>query len=206
MSSMREVATLPYTAATQSPPQDWPPQGEWTYDDYAGLPNDGWKYEVIRGELYMSPAPSPRHQRAVLRLSAEMERFVNLHQLGEVFISPIDVILPRNLGTPVQPDILFIRNDNLDIIGETTIDGVPDLVVEILSPSNWVDDRRVKFGVYAEAGIGEYWIIDPRAVTIEVYQLRGDRYALIDSYGPGDVVSSIALDGFSVTVDEISPQ
>lgn len=206
MSSMREVATLPYVAVTQSPPQEWPPQGEWTYDDYARLPNDGWKYEVMRGELYMSPAPSPRHQRAVLRLSAEMERFVNLHQLGEVYISPIDVILPRNLGTPVQPDILFIRNDNLGIIGETTIDGVPDLVIEILSPSNWVDDRRVKFSVYAEAGIEEYWIVDPKAVTVEVYRLQGDRYELIESYGPGDVVSSIALDGFSVTVDEIIPQ
>ena len=154
----------------------------------------------------MSPAPRPIHQRVSGNLTFEFQRFVRAGDLGQILTAPIDVILPRNLGTPVQPDILFIRNDNLDIIGETTIDGVPDLVVEILSPSNWVDDRRVKFGVYAEAGIGEYWIIDPRAVTIEVYQLRGDRYELIDSYGPGDVVSSIALDGFSVTVDEIIPQ
>ena len=203
MSSMREVATLPYVAVTQTPPDEWPPQGQWTYDDYARLPNDGWKYEVIRGELYMSPAPRPRHQRSLLRLSAEMERFASQRQLGEVYISPIDVILPRNLGTPVQPDILFIRADNLGIVGETTIDGVPDLVIEILSPSNWVDDRRVKFAVYAEAGVEEYWIVDPKAVTLEVYQLQGDRYDLVESYGPGDVVSSLTLDGFSIAVNEI---
>jgi Uma2 family endonuclease len=201
---MREVATIPYSV--QPVVQEWPPQGEWTYDDYARLPNDGWKYEVMRGELYMSPAPSPLHQRTVLRLSTEMGQFVEQHQMGEVFISPIDVILPRGLGTPVQPDILFIRRDNLHIIGETTIDGVPELVVEILSPSNWVDDRRTKFAVYAEAGIAEYWIIDPRTVTVEVYQLRGNRYELLDSYGTGDTVSSTVLDGFPVDVDRIIPQ
>jgi Uma2 family endonuclease len=206
MSSMREVATMPYVAVTQPPPQEWPPQGQWTYDDYARLPNDGWKYEVMRGELYMSPASRPRHQRSLLRLSAEMERFVSQRQLGEVYISPIDVILPRNLGTPVQPDILFIRRDNLGIIGETTIDGVPDLVVEILSPSNWIDDRRTKFSVYAEASIGEYWIIDTRAITVEIYQLVDGRYEIVDSYGSGDTVASLVLDGFSIAVDEIIPQ
>lgn len=204
MPRLRETATIAYTV--QPVVQAWPEQGQWTYDDYARLPNDGWKYEVMRGELYMSPAPGPRHQRTALRLSMEMERFVSQRQMGEIYISPIDVILPRNLGTPVQPDILFIRRDNLGIIGETTIDGVPDLVVEILSPSNWVDDRRTKLAVYAEARIGEYWIIDPRTVTVEVYQLGEERYDLIESYGPGDTVSSLVLDGFSIPVDEVIPQ
>ena len=206
MSSMREVATLPYVAVTQTPPDEWPPQGQWTYDDYARLPNDGWKYEVIRGELYMSPAPRPLHQRVSGNLTFELQRFVRSGGLGEVLTAPIDVILPRNLGTPVQPDILFIRNDNLGIVGETTIDGVPDLVIEILSPSNWVDDRRVKFTVYAEAGVEEYWIVDPKAVTVEVYRLQGDRYDLVESYGPGDVVSSIVLSGFSVVLSDLIPQ
>ncbi len=106
----------------------------------------------------------------------------------------------------VQPDILFIRNDNLGIISETTINGVPDLVIEILSPSNWVDDRRVKFSVYAEAGIEEYWIVDPKAVTAEVYRLQGDRYDLVESYGSGDLVSSIVLNGFSFALREMIPQ
>lgn len=206
MSSMREVATLPYVAVTQPPPVEWPPQGQWTYDDYARLPNDGWKYEVIRGELYMSPAPRPLHQQVSGNLTFELQRFVRAGDLGQILTAPIDVILPRNLGTPVQPDILFIRKDNLGIIGETTIDGVPDLVIEILSPSNWVDDRRVKFAVYAEAGIEEYWIVDPKAVTAEIYQLQGDRYDLVESYGPGDLVSSIVLNGFSFALREMIPQ
>ncbi len=206
MSSMREVATLTYTAVTQSPPQEWPPQGQWTYDDYARLPNDGWKYEVMRGELYMSPAPRPIHQRVSGNLTFEFQRFVRAGDLGQILTAPIDVILPRNLGTPVQPDILFIRNDNLDIIGETTIDGVPDLVVEILSPSNWVDDRRAKFDVYADAGITEYWIIDPQKEEVELFTLRDKRYELVEKYGLGERVSFQVLSGFSVTVDEIFAQ
>ena len=154
----------------------------------------------------MSPAPRPLHQRVSGNLTFEFQRFVRAGDLGEVLTASIDVILPGGLGTPVQPDILFIRHDNLGIVGKTTIDGVPDLVVEIFSPSNWIDDRRTKFGVYAEAAVEEYWIVDPKSVTVEVYRLQGDRYGLVESYGPGDVVSSIALDGFSVTVDEIIPQ
>ena len=204
MPSMREIATMPYVA--QSPPQEWPPQGQWTYDDYARLPNDGWKYEVMRGKLYMSPAPSPRHQRTALRLSTEMERFVEQHQMGEVFISPIDVLFPHGLGAPVQPDILFIHRQNLRIVGKTTINVVPELAVEILSPSNWIDDRRTKFEVYAEAGIAEYWIIDPIAATAEVYQLGEGRYELLESYGRGDTIHSLVLHGFSVAVDRIIPQ
>jgi len=206
MSSMREVATMPYVAVTQSPPQEWPPQGQWTYDDYARLPNDGWKYEVMRGELYMSPAPRPRHQVISSNLNFELQRFVRERELGKVLDSPIDVILPRGLGTPVQPNILFIHRDNLQIIGETTIDGVPNLVVEILSPSNWIDDRRTKFDVYADAGITEYWIIDPQKESVELYTLLGNRYELVEKYGLGESGSSQVISGFTVTVDEIFAQ
>lgn len=206
MSSLREVATMPYVAVPQAPPQEWPPQGEWTYDDYARLPDDGWKYEVIRGELYMSPAPRPRHQVISSNLNFELQRFVRERALGKVLNAPIDVILPRGLGTPVQPDILFIRRDNLGIIGETTIDGVPDLVVEILSPSNWIDDRRTKFDVYADAGVAEYWIIDPHKEEVEQFILRDNRYELVEKYGPGESVSSQAITGFTVAVDGIFAQ
>ena len=162
----------------------------------------------------MSPTPSPRCKSDLLRLSAQMERPVRQLRLGEVFISPIDVILPRGLGTPVQPDILFIRRDNLQIIGEATIDGIPDLVVEILSPSNWVDDRRTKLDVYADAGIAEYWIIDPNKQSIEIFALTPRtgsvsdryRYVLVEKYGSGERAASQVLSGFSIAVDEIIPQ
>ena len=204
MPRLRETATMEYIVQTTV--QEWPPQGQWTYDDYAHLPNDGWKYEVMRGELYMSPAPSPRHQVISSNLNFEFQRFVRERDLGKVLVSPIDVILPRGLGTPVQPDILFIRRDNLQIIGETTIDGIPDLAVEILSPSNWVDDRRTKFDVYADAGIAEYWIIDPKKESVEIFTRKGNRYELVEKYDRGDRVASQVLSGFSLAVDEIFAQ
>jgi Uma2 family endonuclease len=154
----------------------------------------------------MSPAPRPRHQVISSNLNFELQRFVRERALGKVLNAPIDVILPRGLGTPVQPDILFIRRDNLGIIGETTIDGVPDLVVEILSPSNWIDDRRTKFDVYADAGVAEYWIIDPHKEEVEQFILRDNRYELVEKYGPGESVSSQAITGFSVAVDGIFAQ
>lgn len=205
MPRLREVATLPYTVQPVVQPE-WPPQGQWTYDDYARLPDDGWKYEVIRGELYMSPAPSPLHQRTSSNLTFAMQGFVRERNAGEIFNAPIGVILPRELGTPVQPDILFIRRENLSIVGETTINGLPDLAVEVLSPSNWVDDRRTKFSAYAEAGIPEYWIVDPKAETVEVFRLAGESYELVEAYARGDTVVSTVLDGFSIAVSEIFPQ
>ena len=81
-----------------------------------------------------------------------------------------------------------------------------DLVVEILSPSNWIDDRRTKFDVYADAGIIEYWIIDPQKESVELYMLLGNRYELVEKYGLGESVSSQVLSGFTVTVDEIFAQ
>ena len=204
MPRLREVATMEHMVRPAV--QEWPAQGQWTYDDYARLPNDGWKYEVIRGELRMSPTPSPRHQMTLGNLAFASHLFVREGKLGEIFLGPIDLILPHDLGTPVQPDILFIRKSNLDIVKETHIDGVPDLVVEVLSPSNWVDDRRAKFTIYAEAGVAEYWIVDPKATTVEVYRLVDERYELIEKYGTNDTVSSLVLHGFSIPIPEVFPQ
>ena len=204
MPRLREVATMEYMVRPAV--QEWPPQGQWTYEDYARLPNDGWKYEVIRGELHMSPAPSTRHQIAIGNIHVVMSLFLRQTDAGQAIFSPVDVILPRRLGTPVQPDIVFVRKSNLNIIKETHIEGVPDLVIEVLSPSNWVDDRRTKFAVYAEAGVVEYWIVDPKASSVEVYRLVDERYELIEKYGPGDTVSSLVLHGFSIPVAEVFPQ
>lgn len=204
MPRLREVATMEYVV--QPAVQEWPAQGQWSYDDYARLPDDGWKYEVIRGELHMSPAPSTRHQIAIGNIHVEMSLFLRQTDAGQAIFSPVDVILPGGLGTPVQPDILFVSKSNLDIIKETHIEGVPDLVVEVLSPSNWVDDRRTKFTVYAEAGVAEYWIVDPKTATVEVYRLVDERYELIEKYGAGDTVSSLVLAGFSISVAEVFAQ
>lgn len=135
-----------------------------------------------------------------------MTSFVKDKKLGEIFVSPIDVILPNQVGTPVQPDILFIASGNLEIVTDKNIVGVPDLVVEVISASNWADDRRVKFNLYAEAGVREYWIVDPRQETIEVFTLGpNQRYELLDRYAAGDTIHSQVLADFLLAVSEIFP-
>lgn len=205
MARIRETRSAEYTVTHPLATDSYPPQGAWTYADYTRLPNDGWKYEVIRGELYMAPAPRPIHQLIVVRISAALENFVQQSDLGAVYVAPIDVTLPGTLGDPVQPDVLFIRADRLEIVGETRIEGAPDLVVEVLSPSNWADDRRIKYEIYAEAGIPEYWIVDPRQRTVEVFVLSSGVYDLLGRFEAGETVSSQILDGFNAPVAAILP-
>lgn len=186
----------------------WPPRrGEWTYEDYARLPNDQWRYEIIRGELHMSPAPRTQHQETSLHLASALHQFAHTNQLGKVFTAPIDVILSdratdETIASPVQPDILFIAQERLEIVQEKYIVGAPDLIIEILSPSNWLDDRRDKYTVYEAAGVREYWIVDPDNSTVEVFVLRDDQYTQIGRYGAGDVVRADVVAGFEIAVSE----
>lgn len=201
MRRVRESVTAKYATRTiQLPTQD-----VWTYDDYALLPDDGKRYEVIRGELYMSAAPRPLHQRVITRLSFFLEGYLEKSDLGTAFVAPIDVLLPKKLGDPVQPDIVVIRREGLDIIDELNIKGAPDLVVEVLSPSNPAHDRNLKYELYEEAGVPEYWIIDPQSRTVEIYVLRGGTYEQIGQWSEGETARSAVLGGFTVPVDEIIP-
>jgi Uma2 family endonuclease len=184
----------------------WPPaQGEWTYEDWLKLPDDGYRYEVIDGVLYVSPPPLIRHQRTSIRFETRFMDFLKLHPLGEILHAPVGVRLP-NQPVPFQPDIVFVRAERLGIIGEHYIEGAPDLVVEILSPSNWLYDRREKMRVCQEAGVPEYWIVDPRAETVEIYVLEQGIYELAGQYSRGQVAASRVLPGFEVLVEEIFPR
>ncbi|MEZ4835244.1 MAG: Uma2 family endonuclease [Caldilineaceae bacterium] len=202
---MRRLREVQAAYATELADSDYPPQGQWTYEDYACLPDDGWKYEVMKGRLYITPAPAPQHQRVILRLSQQLTTYVDKRKLGEIFIAPVDVILPNALGAPVQPDIFLVNAEDAEIVGEKYVEGVPALVVDVLSPSNWLDDRRTKLEIYAEAGVSEYWIVDPRARTVEVFTLADQGYELLGRYAVGEVASSRLLDGFAVAVDAIIP-
>jgi Uma2 family endonuclease len=182
---------------------DLPVQGEWTYEEYCRLPADGWRYEVLRGELHMTPAPNWGHQQAVLNFSFLLKLFLQGKNLGQVAIAPLDVLLPEGLARPVQPDAIFISRERSAIIRENFVEGAPDLVLEVLSPSNWFDDRREKFEIYARAGVREYWIADPKAHTIEVFALRNGAYELLGKSGLDECARSEVLPGFEPALDEI---
>ena len=201
MRRARESATVTY--ATQS--AHAPAQEKWTYDDYALLPDDGKRYEVIRGELYMSAAPRPLHQRVITRLAFFLEGFLEESALGTAYVAPIDVILPGKPGDPVRPDILFVRQERMEIVGETRIEGAPDLAIEALSPSNLAHDRSLKYELYAQAGVPEYWIIDPHGQTAAIHLLRGGTYESLGLRNRGETARSEVLDGFVVPVEEIIP-
>jgi len=192
-------------AVIRTAPQErpWPPeQGQWTYEDWLRLPDDGFRYEVLNGVLYMTPPPRIRHQSVSHNLELAIGNFVKEHRRGIVLGAPCGVRLSGQ-PVPVQPDILFVRAERRDIIGEEYVEGAPDLVVEILSPSNWLYDRTEKFRAYQEAGVMEYWIVDYNACTIEVFVLEGSTYALLGKFGLGEVVRSKVLAGFEVVVGEV---
>ena len=158
-----------------------------TYDDYAALPDDGRRYELYEGELIvMSPSPRPRHQTVIGNLYVLMAEHVRGRGLGEVYLSPIDVILSRI--TVLQPDLVYIERDRLGIVSERAIEGAPTLVVEVLSPSTDARDRGVKRAHYARYRVPFYWIVDPVGRSVQALRLSGEAYetgARLDEATPG---------------------
>lgn len=147
-------------------------QSGWTYSEFARLPDDGNRYEVIAGELYVTPAPRPRHELISQRLNRHLDDFVNEHGLGWVFTAPIDVLFAD--GEYVEPDLVFVRRERVGIISDRGIEAAPDLVVEILSGSTAPIDRGPKLRQYARFGVPLYWIVDPEAGHVEVFRLQED--------------------------------
>jgi Uma2 family endonuclease len=186
----------------------WPAPGQWTYADYCRLPDDGRRYEVIRGFLYVSPAPSVTHQRAVRQLFRRLDGFVLAGGLGEVLMAPVDILLPKGIASPVQPDLVFFRTGNQPGAEALNFKGVPDLVVEVLSPGTRRYDQGVKLAAYREAGIPEVWFPNPRSRTLSIFGLGedGESYAELSRGGMGETVVSRVLPGLRIEVAEIFPR
>jgi Uma2 family endonuclease len=145
-----------------------------TYEDYCGLPDDGRRYEILEGELTVTPSPSRSHQEFAANLLVVLKPFVTARGLGQVFIAPFDVILERT--SVVVPDLLFVGRERLEIVTERGVEGAPDLIVEILSPGTARRDRREKAQLYARHGVRHYWLADPDARALETLELDGGRY------------------------------
>ena len=146
-----------------------------TYSDYLRIPNDGRRHEIIHGEHCMSPAPIPSHQAVLGAIYVQMYRRIDEKGSGRVLCAPVDVELSDH--DIVQPDIIVIAESRRSIIRESRIIGVPDLIIEILSPSNSLYDRRDKRSLYESVGVPEYWIIDTLARCADCYRLSAGAYA-----------------------------
>ena len=175
-------------------------QTKLTYQDYANTPDDK-RYELIDGVLIMVPAPNVPHQDSQASLGSRMRVFVERHDLGKVLFAPTDVVLTDT--DIVQPDVLFISNEREHIITEANIQGAPDLVVEILSPSTSSRDWREKRDLYAKHGVNEYWVVDTVNRVIFLMLLKDAVLEIAETYASGDVLISPTLTGFEVSVDDL---
>lgn len=174
---------------------------KWTYQEMLeNLPADSC-YELIDNELYEMPAPNTEHQRIALKLVTKLFSFIENKNIGEAFIAPYDVRL--DYDNVIQPDILFIKKDNLINVTEKCFVGVPDLVVEIISPKSVYRDQVEKRDLYERFGVQEYWVIDPANQVIEVMYLEKLAYVLKDYLVEKGIVKSILLNGFDVKGEEI---
>jgi len=173
----------------------------WTYEDYLRIPNDGNRYEVAWGELTMPPSPTSGHQRVVGALFSALYQHVASLDLGAVFVAPLDVVLSEH--NVLQPDILFVSKERLDIVTETHVAGSPDLVIEVLSPGTAAFDRGRRMDAYAAFGVTHCWLVDPRSHAFEVYELRGERYELVARFTEDDAFAPALFPGLAVSLESL---
>jgi Uma2 family endonuclease len=163
-----------------------------TYDGLASTPDDGLRRELLGGELYVSPAPSPLHQIAVGEIFVALRTYAQ-QRGGRAFVSPLDVVFAQR--DAVQPDVIYLEPDRLRLVGEKCIQGAPNLVVEVLSPSSSDVDPRRKLSTYARYAVPEYWIIDARTAIVSAYaEPTGDRYQHV-AHSIDGVITSLTLPG-----------
>ncbi len=184
-------------------PADWvpgPEQGSWTYDDYAALPDDGQRYEIVNGVLVMAPAPNRPHQDAVLRFAHYLLVNVEFAGLGKVMVAPFDVELsPKDV---FQPDVFVVLNAHLNRVQEKKVVGAPDLVIEVASQSTAAFDRISKYEKYAEAGIQEYWIAKADARTVQVLVLESGEYRSLGIFRGQQTLPSRVVPSLAVRVEQ----
>jgi Uma2 family endonuclease len=194
---------------THSPPQPTTlddlftdiPSRMTTADFFAHTLHSLRQYQLLNGRPIVNPAPTTEHQRISRRLTLCLEPFIGIRALGELFYAPCDVVLGDY--DVAQPDLLFVAVSHAHIIGEKNIEGPPDLVIEILSPSTAKVDRGYKRYLYAQHGVLEYWLVDPEAEQIEVLTCVENAYQCAGLYGKGETLLSPLLPGLTIPIDDI---
>lgn len=170
-----------------------------TYEEYARLtPPDSSIYELHDGQIIKMPTPTPKHQLFSTNLVTEINIFIRPQKLGRVIAAPMDTVFTPN--DVLQPDILFLSTDNLHLIGDKKIEGAPDLVVEILSPSNHAKEMAYKKMIYELAGVREYWLVNLENQTITQYENIEKEFVKRQVLQKTDILQAIVLQGFQINV------
>ena len=175
-----------------------------TYDDFVLFPDDGLRHELIDGEHYVTPSPNLKHQQVSLNLTLRLGNWLEQHPLGRLFYAPLDVVFTQ--FDVVEPDLLFMSNARAaEILTVANVQGVPELVVEIASPSTRRRDETIKRTLYERAGVSEYWVVDPELDVVRVYRRDADRFTRPQelSTEAGDVLTTSLLPGLELSLTDI---
>lgn len=173
----------------------------FTVEDLFALPDDGKRYEIYGGEVYMVPPPSLGHQHVSRELEYALLRHIKAHDLGVLYHAPVALVLDET--NYVEPDIIYVSREREAILTDRGIEGVPDLVVEILSPSTKRRDREIKRDIYARFGVAHYWLVDPQARTLVAYTLVEGRYHALAQHGADDTFEPALFPGLRVALSEL---
>ena len=164
--------------------------------DYQEMPQGPPYYQVIEGDLVMSPSPNTFHQNITGNIYFLLRQHLSKNPVGEVFMAPLDVFLSD--VNVYQPDVIFVSNERRSIIRDHGIEGAPDLVVEALSPATARYDKGSKRKLYARTGVKELWLVDPETQTIQVYLLAKDPETPSATHGPTATFTSSLLPGLKI--------
>jgi Uma2 family endonuclease len=164
--------------------------------DYQEMREGPPYYQVIEGDLVMSPSPNTFHQELAGNIYSSIRRYLDQHSLGTVFVAPLDIFLGD--VDVYQPDVMFVSNERRSIITDHGLEGAPNLVVEILSPAAARVDKGAKRKVYARSGVQELWLLDPEAKTVAVYRLDQDAESPAETHGANAVFESHLFPGLKL--------
>jgi Uma2 family endonuclease len=172
--------------------------GHHTHEDLWALPADGNRYELVGGELFVTPAPRTRHQAVVVTVTVALKAWVDEHG-GRVYAAPTDLRFADD--TVLEPDVLALTAEHVGQVQERWVDAPADLVVEVSSPSTASHDLIRKRRVYERGGVAEYWYVDLDAEVVYVHRLEGGAYGDPVAFSAGGTADSTVLPGFTVDVD-----
>jgi len=176
-------------------------RGTLTWRDLWHTPDDGNRYEIINGEVYVSPAPYVSHQEILRNLFVILHDHVRKHRLGTVLFAPLGIVLEK--ASAVQPDLIFIASARRSIIEDKAVFGASDLIVEVLSPSTASRDRGMKRDLYLRCGVAHYWLIDRRKGTLQALRREAGTYAVEAEVGARGTFKPALFPSLSIRLREV---